>query len=50
MTARFARALDGHCTGLDGYFATVTGIGEIDLTTWTIKKQILRTVSGNKQI
>ena len=43
-------ALHGHCTGSAGYFATVTGTGEIDRPTWSIETQILRTVSGIKQI
>ena len=31
-------------------FATVSGIKEVNRSTWSIKKQKLETVSGNKQI
>ena len=44
------RGINGALAETDGYFATVTGTGEVNRPTWSIKKQMLRTVSGNKKI
>ena len=49
-STRFGGALTELCRKRAGSLTTVSGIREIDLPTWSVKTQNLKTVSGNKQI